>query len=92
MVFKAIVIAVLGGFICLDRIVLQGMVSRPVVTGPIIGFILGDAYTGLIVGALMELFWIDRSPIGAYVPPNDTLATPRTSTSAAITNMLLLNI
>ena len=75
MVFKAIVIAVLGGFICLDRIVLQGMVSRPVVTGPIIGFILGDAYTGLIVGALMELFWIDRSPIGAYVPPNDTLAT-----------------
>jgi len=75
MVFKAIVIAVLGGLLCLDRIVLQGMVSRPVVTGPIVGFCLGDAYTGLIVGAFMELFWINRSPIGAYVPPNDTLAT-----------------
>ncbi|MBE9546933.1 MAG: PTS sugar transporter subunit IIC, partial [Proteobacteria bacterium] len=27
-------------------------------------------YTGLISGALIELPWIDRLPIGAYVPPN----------------------
>jgi len=36
--------------------------------------LLGDPYTGLITGAFIELFWIDRLPIGAYIPPNDTIA------------------
>ena len=75
MVLQAILVAVLGGIICLDRIVLQAMISRPIVTGPLIGFLLHDPYTGLITGAFIELFWIDRLPIGTYIPPNDTLAT-----------------
>lgn len=28
---------------------------RPLITGPVIGFILGDVQTGLIAGAAMEL-------------------------------------
>lgn len=66
--------AIAGGFLCLDRIFLQVMVSRPVVSGTIIGLLLGDPQTGLISGALVELLWIDRLPVGTVVPPNDTIA------------------
>jgi PTS system mannose-specific IIC component len=51
------------------------MISRPVVAGPLTGWILNDLYTGLLCGALIELLWIDRLPIGKYVPPNETMTT-----------------
>ncbi|MBW2557523.1 MAG: PTS sugar transporter subunit IIC [Deltaproteobacteria bacterium] len=68
-------VALLGGFLCLDRVVLQTMISRPVVAGPVIGMVLSEPFTGLIIGAFIELLWIDRSPMGLYVPPNDSIAT-----------------
>jgi mannose/fructose/N-acetylgalactosamine-specific phosphotransferase system component IIC len=74
MVSKSILVAVVGGITCLDRTFVQAMISRPIVVGPIIGLILNDPYTGLIVGAFVELFWIDRSHIGVSIPPNDTVA------------------
>jgi len=73
MVLKLVAVSIAGGILCLDRIVVQAMISRPIVAAPVIGLILGDPYTGLIAGAFIELFWIDRLPIGAYIPPNDTL-------------------
>ncbi len=71
---SSVEVALLGGILCLDRIVLQIMISRPVVAGPVIGALLGDPATGLVTGAFMELLWIDQLPIGKYVPPNDTVA------------------
>jgi PTS system mannose-specific IIC component len=65
--------SLVGGILCLDRVFLQFMVSRPIVAAPLVGFLLGDIYTGLIAGAFVELFWIDRLPIGLYIPPNDTI-------------------
>ncbi len=73
MAMKILLVSLVGGILGLDRIVLQAMVSRPIVSAPLIGLILGDVYTGLIVGALLELFWIDRLPIGTCIPPNDFL-------------------
>ena len=73
MILKLVAVSIAGGILCLDRIVLQAMISRPIVAAPLIGLILGDPYTGLIAGAFIELFWIDRLPIGAYIPPNDTV-------------------
>jgi mannose/fructose/N-acetylgalactosamine-specific phosphotransferase system component IIC len=73
MLIKSVIVALVGGIICLDRILFQAMISRPVVAGPFIGIILGDPYTGLMVGAFIELLWIDRFPIGVYVPPNDSV-------------------
>ncbi|MCU0554701.1 MAG: PTS sugar transporter subunit IIC [Syntrophales bacterium] len=72
MLIETAVTAGLGALICLDRVAVQVMVSRPVVAGPLIGLILGDALAGLLTGALLELLWIDRIPIGPYAPPNDT--------------------
>jgi PTS system mannose-specific IIC component len=72
MLFETAVAAGLGALICMDRVAVQVMVSRPVVAGPLVGLVLGDALTGLLAGALLELLWIDRIPIGPYVPPHDT--------------------
>jgi len=72
MLIETTVAAGLGALICLDRVAVQVMVSRPVVAGPTIGLVLGDALTGLLAGALLELLWIDRIPIGPYAPPHAT--------------------
>ena len=73
MVTQIILLSLLGGFLSLDRVCGQFMISRPLVTAPLVGVMLGDAFTGLQVGALLELFWIDKLPIGTCAPPNDFL-------------------
>jgi PTS system mannose-specific IIC component len=74
MIMHVLIVSIAGGLLCLDRVFIQTLISRPIVAAPVTGAILGDPYTGLIAGAFIELFWIDRLPIGAYVPPNDTVA------------------
>ncbi len=57
----------------LDRTALmQFMVSRPIVAAPLTGLFLGSPGTGLAVGALLELLWLGRLPMGAAIPPDDT--------------------
>jgi PTS system mannose-specific IIC component len=73
MLVKVAISSLLGGILCLDRVTLQLMISRPVVAGPVIGLVLGDPHMGLISGALVELLWMDRLAVGAYVPPHDTI-------------------
>jgi len=78
-----ILVSFFGSLLCLDRVFIQAMISRPVVIAPIIGLFLHNLYAGLIIGALIELIWIDRLPIGTYIPPNDSL-TAVLATSTAI--------
>jgi PTS system mannose-specific IIC component len=72
MLVNVVILSLLGGILCLDRSAPQAMISRPLVVGPVIGLALGDPYTGLVSGALVELLWVDRLPVGAYVPPHDS--------------------
>jgi PTS system mannose-specific IIC component len=72
MLIETAITAAVGSLICLDRVIGQFMISRPVVAGPLTGLLLGDVYSGLVTGALLELLWADRIPVGPYVPPNDT--------------------
>ncbi len=73
--FPRIALAVIiGAFLCLDRIALQLMVSRPVVAAPMVGLVLGNPFAGLLAGALVEIFWVNKSPLGTYAPPNETVA------------------
>ena len=74
MFFEISLTAIAGGFLCLDRIFFQVMISRPVVSASVIGLLLGDPYVGMITGALVELILIDRLPVGTVVPPNDTIS------------------
>jgi len=71
---EIILISFGGSLLCLDRVFIQALISRPVVIAPLIGLFLNNVYAGLIIGALIELIWIDRLPMGTYVPPNDSLA------------------
>ncbi len=43
---------------------------QPIVTGMVIGLILGDVQTGLIVGGTYQLMTIGNMPIGGAQPPN----------------------
>ncbi|PLY04145.1 MAG: hypothetical protein C0624_06035 [Desulfuromonas sp.] len=64
---------VLSIFCGLDRTAfLQLMISRPVFAAPLTGWVLGSAESGLLVGALLELLWLGRLPMGAAIPPDDT--------------------
>jgi PTS system mannose-specific IIC component len=57
----------------LDRTAaLQIMISRPIVAAPLTGWLLGEPLVGLQVGALLELLWLGRLPVGAAIPPDDT--------------------
>ena len=63
-------ISVLTG---LDRVALvQIMISRPLVAGPLTGWALGNPLVGLEIGMLLELLWLGRLPVGAAIPPDDT--------------------
>lgn len=61
------------------------MISRPVFAGPLVGLIMGDLQTGLLVGASVELMYMGVLPIGGSVPPNAQIA-GMLSTIFAITN------
>ncbi len=43
----------------------QGLLSRPLVSASVAGWLLGDVGTGLQVGAVLELFALDVLPVGA---------------------------
>ena len=43
---------------------------RPIVSGLVIGIILGDIRTGLIAGGTLELVWMGLVPLAGAQPPN----------------------
>ncbi|MBD3271345.1 MAG: hypothetical protein GF384_02255 [Elusimicrobia bacterium] len=64
-----LILALIGGLISLDVTVLgQWMVSRPLVSGVIIGTLLGDTWAGFKVGVIIELVWVNVIPVGVAIP------------------------
>jgi mannose/fructose/N-acetylgalactosamine-specific phosphotransferase system component IIC len=62
-------VALLMAFLSLDETAVgQFMLSRPIVVGPLVGWLLGRADIGLEMGALIELIWIGDVPVGAHLP------------------------
>jgi mannose/fructose/N-acetylgalactosamine-specific phosphotransferase system component IIC len=53
----------------------QFMLSRPIVVGPLVGFLTGRPDLGLEMGALIELIWISDIPVGAHLPIDSTVLT-----------------
>jgi len=65
-----------GGVLALDGTsVGQFMVSRPLVAGAVAGWIVGDPGTGLLVGALLELYLLVSFPSGGARYPEGATAT-----------------
>ena len=46
---------------------------QPIVSGAVIGAILGDLQTGLIVGGTYQLMTIGNMPVGGAQPPNPVI-------------------
>jgi mannose PTS system EIIC component len=65
-----------GSLLWLDRVYLfQLMVSRPMIMGPVIGFIMGDIKIGILIGASLELLWLNAPPVGSYLPNDESFCT-----------------
>jgi PTS system mannose-specific IIC component len=61
-----LILALLGGVLGLDTVSFpQAMLSRPIVGATLAGALLGDAASGLLVGAALELFAVETLPFGA---------------------------
>jgi PTS system mannose-specific IIC component len=74
--FDIFLVALAGGVIGLDRTAAgQFMISQPIVAGPLMGWLLGDAATGLIIGVALELIWLMDIPVGTFVPADSTILT-----------------
>ncbi|MEA3222861.1 MAG: PTS sugar transporter subunit IIC [Thermodesulfobacteriota bacterium] len=73
MIASIIISIIIGSILWLDRTFLfQFLVSRPVIIGCILGFIMKDITTGLLVGASLELLWLNAPPVGAHIPQDNS--------------------
>ena len=56
MLVQATMLAIIAGVGILDgRIFGQSMLDRPIVTGMLVGLVLGDIKSGIMIGAQLEL-------------------------------------
>jgi mannose/fructose/N-acetylgalactosamine-specific phosphotransferase system component IIC len=86
-------IALISGIIHLDTLVFgQFMISRPIVCGPIIGYLLGSVNEGILLGAILELLYISIIPVGIKIPPDSTAATIFSIVCSKLTGCLSLGV
>lgn len=70
---EIILLAIVTFIFAIDQFSLTEIAYRPIVACPIIGLILGDVQTGLVIGGTYELMMIGNMPIGGAQPPNAVL-------------------
>lgn len=71
-----ILFSIIGAILSADITMFgQFMISRPIFCGPLFGYILGDIYTGLWLGMIVEMMWINEIPMGISVPVDLTMMT-----------------
>lgn len=65
MALDPVLLTLLGGLLALDGTSLgQFMFSRPIVAGILAGWVMGDASLGLVVGGVLEFYFIPVFPVG----------------------------
>ena len=73
MVLQALLLAVATFIFAIDQFSLTELLYRPIIACPIIGVILGDVKTGLVIGGTYELMMVGNMPVGGAQPPNAVL-------------------
>lgn len=81
-----VLLTLLGGLLALDGTALgQTMISRPLVAGVLTGWVVGDPEMGLIIGGVMEIYFISVFPVGgADFPEGGPPALVAVATGAAV--------
>jgi len=51
------------------------MVSQPLVCGPLFGWLMGHTEFGVIIGGILQLLWMDVTPVGVGIPYDATATT-----------------
>lgn len=74
MLIKAILVGLWVTWGIIDEQTIQLQTTRPIITGLVVGIIMGDIRTGLIVGATVEMMFLAVVFVGTAVPPDPTLA------------------
>ena len=87
-IIQAVLLGLLAGLAIWDsRVGGILMIDRPLVLGPLVGLILGDFVTGIIVGGSLELVMMGVVGIGSATPP-DTISGAILATAFAIVSKL----
>ncbi len=73
----AALLCALAYFICFggNWLIGQNMADQPIVIGPLIGFLLGDLHTGLVLGASLQALFIGAVNVGGAVSLNPSFGT-----------------
>ncbi|MEC6796508.1 MULTISPECIES: PTS N-acetylgalactosamine transporter subunit IIC [Photobacterium] len=88
---QAVLLGILAFFAGLDLFNGLTHFHRPVVLGPLVGLILGDLQTGILVGGTLELIWMGLAPLAGAQPPNVIIGTI-VGTAFAITTKVEPNV
>ena len=70
MLLQAILVGIWAGIAGIEQFNGTESLHRPIVSGLVVGLILGDIKTGLMAGATMELAWLGLVPLAGAQPPN----------------------
>ena len=66
--------ALIGSFCSMDITAFgQFMICRPIFCAPIVGYFMGDVNSGLWIGMIVELLWVNAIPMGVIVPVDVSL-------------------
>lgn len=60
MLMEAVLLALWAGIAGIDQFNVLTHLHRPLVTGLVVGLILGDVKTGLLAGATLEFVWMGK--------------------------------
>lgn len=72
-IIECVLLAIVTFIFAIDQFSLTELIYRPIIACPIIGAILGDVNTGLVVGGSYELLMIGNMPVGGAQPPNTVI-------------------
>jgi mannose/fructose/N-acetylgalactosamine-specific phosphotransferase system component IIC len=65
----ALIASLWGGLIALD---ITGfgpwLITQPMVAGPLFGWLMGHVDTGVVIGGIVQLLWMDITPVGVGIP------------------------
>lgn len=84
---QILLVAVWSFIVAIDQFDLLESLYQPIVTGAVIGAILGDLQTGLIVGGTYQLMTIGNMPVGGAQPPNAVIGGIMATVFAISTNL-----
>lgn len=69
-ILQIILVGIVAFIVAIDQFSFLESLYQPIVTGAVIGLILGDLEVGLVVGGTYQLMSIGNMPVGGAQPPN----------------------